>query len=1034
MTDQKDHNASKLDAFYKLSLVSSDIFLVLSPKGEIEFANRSFQKVLGYNSEQTLGANILEFISTSDINQASESDLESQLFGRTILSDWRGRIQARNGETIWFSITAVFIEEKWFVIARDINELIDFDENLIQERERFKFFTESSYEGIALEIDGKIADCNQMYLKVFEAEAKDIINQDSNKFLELDESIDWDQIFNDEKVTSYEAQAITSKGNRINLEVNKRPAFHKGQKGKLVAVRDITKRKVLENELKDKDILHSSIAENEHILFATIDEKGKVQDISKGALLLLNSSKEDAFGKHLLSLISLQEGIKDPENKLQEINGVKQFLLNDNQEQFEQEISFKSQQQIKTIQLKISRLGGGASGQLIVFKDVTDLKENILKLQLTEEELRNTIKSAKLASWHYDFENWVLELSPETKNILDLDNLQLPFEEFIKSIHPEDVEDTVVHLQKSLEGKEFSCDTRIVLNGKTNYIHLQGFNSSITVSGNQKPVIKGYFQDITKRKQEELELKEAKIKAEQHTRAKNLFLASMSHEIRTPLNSILGFAQILESKIEQPDAKKLLGSIKNSGDTLLKLINDILDLSKIESSKIELHKEEFTLNKLIEYQKSLFKNIARDKSIKFQISSEISPTKIFKADFYRINQVLMNLINNAIKFTRKGSVTLYIDYQSDDENRLHFKVVDTGIGVEESALENIFKTFEQANSEITKNFGGTGLGLAIVKGLVELMNGSIEVSSVLNQGTTFDVYIEVEKMGHTDPEELIIKKQEDRTVSISRKVKILLAEDNPTNQLLMQEVFAQLNIEYEIAGDGTIALDILKRSKGFDLGIFDIQMPNMDGNMAVKIIRSNKELYPQFPIIALTADATTQEKNIALSNGFDGFLSKPFKIVDLVKKINELLGLKNEEPKKDIKQSEKNSINLDWSWKLDFTYLEDVTQNKTDAIVKILGQCCNTLPTKISDLDVAAKEGDVKKVGDIAHAIKGQITLFISKEDQELVGRYYQKIRNLDRINNSNRNLIDTLVAELKHLTNLLNGQLKNYEEKISHH
>ena len=1025
------------EAFIHLSDVSNDLYLILSDEGEIEYVNDSFLKSLSYKREDVLGKNLLDYLHSEDDQFADRATLLKNLKEKGNLTDLRVQFIKKDGSFLWHSITASNRKNNWYVCARDINELIYFDQELIKERERFKFFTESSFEGIALEIDGKIVDCNKMYLSIFEAEEDEILKQDGNKFLILDDIEKWNALFKNEEIKSYEVQAKTAKGNLIYIEVYRKPAYHKGFKGKLVAVRDITQRKNLEEELASKNNLHKSIVDSPHILFGTLDTRGRVIELSNGLLNFLDTNIEKVKGKPIHEVFGfIIPNEIDPDSLLKSEDGKKLLVLNPGVQEFETEITITDAKgALVILQLSISNLGKEQDGQLVVFKDVTDLKENILKLELTEEELRNTIKSAKLASWHYDFDNWVLRLSPESKNILDLESLELPFDEFISKIHPDDIDETIAHLQKSIEGEEFSCDTRIVLNGKTNYIHLQGFRSSRSISGLHKPTIKGFFQDITKRKQEEIELKEAKLKAEQHTRAKNLFLANMSHEIRTPLNSILGFAQILEKKIENNDAKNLLSSIKNSGDTLLKLINDILDLSKIESSKITLHKETFTIQKLVSYQESLFKNIAQDKAIDFSINLDIPSSKVFKADFYRLNQVLMNLINNAIKFTPKGKVSLDISYKDGDKSKLNFKVIDTGIGIDAKGQQQIFKTFEQANSEITKNFGGTGLGLAIVKGLIELMDGEIEVRSELGKGTTFEAWIAVDNIGHAEVESIgEIELDNSSNLNIERPFRVLLAEDNPTNQLLMQEVFAQLDLEYEIAEDGTKALDLLKKNHQFHLGIFDIQMPQMDGSTAVKIIRSHPQLYPQFPIIALTADATTQERKHALKNGFNGFLPKPFKISDLILNINALMNKdnilelgKNSQIKKD------NSLNLDWSWKLDMTYIEDVTQHSTDAIIKILGRCCESLPDRIDLMKQALIDENVKKIVDEAHAIKGQITLFISKEDQELVARCYNKIRSIEKINDTQKNLINTLVAELQHLTNLLKGQLKNYEEKIGH-
>ncbi|MGB0165218.1 MAG: PAS domain S-box protein, partial [Luteibaculum sp.] len=1019
---------NSLDAFFRLGLVSTDIFLELDLDGKILFANRAFNKNLGYTREQVIGQNILDFVFEDDL-ESNSANLRHELLGKKYLNDWRGRLVSYDSKKIWHSFTGIVSDNKWFAIARDINDLIYFDHQLIKERERFKFFTESSFEGIALEVDGQIIDCNRMYLKIFKAELADVIRQPSDKFIAVDDLQAWRNTIKDESLSTYEVEAKTREGDLIHIEVNRKPAFHKGSKGKLVAIRDITQRKKLEKELDDRTSLHRSIVENDHILFSILDASGKVLEFSSGMHTMLGTRKENVIGKPLHEVLNspIEKSNGDANSLVDDQkSGKKIYLLKSDSTSYDGEISVTNAQgEWCELRLTIDHLTASKNDkQLVVFKDVTDIKSNLVKLEQAKEELRNTIKSAKLASWHYDFATWKLHLAPESLNILNLDKLEYSFEEFLSKIHPEDVEEMGRQMQYAFEGKEFKCDARIVLQGKPRYIHIQSFASKQPITSDYKPVIKGILQDVSERKRQEIELKEAKQKAEQHTRAKNLFLANMSHEIRTPLNSILGFSQVLENKIKNPGALKLLGAIKNSGDTLLKLINDILDLSKIESSKISLHKEDFSLRKLLEYQSSLFKTLAKSKKIEFKINTPLHKAHLFHSDFYRINQIVMNLINNSIKFTNTGFVELFVDLEKkENKSYLYFKITDSGIGIDKKAKELVFKTFEQANTEITRKFGGTGLGLAIVKGLVDLLDGKIELESELGKGTVFHVRVQVEDKGII-PKDVRTESaaHEQPALSIKKPFRVLLAEDNPTNQLLMQEVFKQLDIDFEIAHDGVEALDILKSDSNFQMGIFDIQMPNMDGTTAVRNIRNNEDVYPQFPIIALTADATTQEKKHALENGFSGFLPKPFIIHELIEKINELFANASsqnlESGSKEIKKDP--SYDLSWSWKVDMTYMEQVTNGNAEAIVKILERCVNSLPEKIDTLKQSGEDRNLKSLIDTAHAVKGQITLFVSQKDQDYITNCYQKLRNLNAIEEKEQKLINTLAAELKHLKNLL--------------
>lgn len=396
--------------------------------------------------------------------------------------------------------------------------------------------------------------------------------------------------------------------------------------------------------------------------------------------------------------------------------------------------------------------------------------------------------------------------------------------------------------------------------------------------------------DITIRQKERAELE--KLKAEQSEKFKQQFLANMSHEIRTPMNSVIGLTNLLmKSKMDQQQTK-YLNVIKKSSENLLVIINDILDLSKIEAGKMDFEKIAFSLHDCLDtvYHTMVFKSEEKNLELK-QIIDEKVPEVVI-GDPVRLNQILINLAGNAIKFTEKGSVTIQIKElnRHDNISILEFSITDTGIGIAQSQLDKIFESFSQASSDTTRKFGGTGLGLTISKQLVELQNGSIYVQSQPGQGTTFSFKIpypigeiaDLNKPGSGIGDVL----GEDL-----KGIRILLVEDNGFNQMVAVDTLNDLipELTVDIAENGIESLEKL-RSADYDIILMDIQMPQMDGFEATERIRTDfKSPKNQVPIMAMTANVTQEEVEKCFNCGMTAHISKPFDPQELLNKLGQLV-------------------------------------------------------------------------------------------------------------------------------------------------
>lgn len=377
------------------------------------------------------------------------------------------------------------------------------------------------------------------------------------------------------------------------------------------------------------------------------------------------------------------------------------------------------------------------------------------------------------------------------------------------------------------------------------------------------------YNDITDRIVMEMDLREAKQSAEQANLAKSQFLANMSHEIRTPLNGILGLLDLSLGTELNDSQLSYLKKANLSAKTLLNIINDVLDISKIEASQMQLEQVPFALEKILDHIASQFSLQAQSKNIEFELVYQGPANVWVLGDPTRLFQILMNLCSNSVKFTERGKVVLSCEAQTQGlELAITIAVSDTGIGIEEDVLPLLFSNFTQADSSISRKFGGTGLGLSIVKALVELMDGSIEISSTLGKGSRFEIALHLPL---SDTEQ--IPKLEKQDVQLDGK-RILLVEDNAINQMIASEMLVAAGAHVECADNGQLGIELLAREE-FDLVLMDIQMPVMDGCTAIIQIRA-ADNWQALPVIALTANVMAHDIKKYRDLGFSDHLAKPF--------------------------------------------------------------------------------------------------------------------------------------------------------------
>jgi PAS domain S-box-containing protein len=401
----------------------------------------------------------------------------------------------------------------------------------------------------------------------------------------------------------------------------------------------------------------------------------------------------------------------------------------------------------------------------------------------------------------------------------------------------------------------------------------------------------GLMLDIDVQKRQELALVEAKLQAEAATRAKSNFLASMSHEIRTPLNGILGMAQVLVGDSQLSDVhKERVNVIAESGRTLMALLNDVLDISKIEAGKLDIARVDGDLGLTVERVRQLFQASAEERSLSVTLDVADSLPKSLRYDPVRVRQCVSNLLSNAIKFTETGGVSVRVGAEQHSAGWLvRVSVSDTGIGMDKETLERLFGAFTQADASISRRFGGTGLGLAITRQLARLMGGEVSVESKLGEGSTFHFTFLAEAGRHDSGEPVAqaapaVSQKPSRTMG----ARVLLVDDNAVNRQVVKLFMAQLAPKFVEATNGEEALELLRQQE-FDIILLDVHMPVLDGKETIKRIRASGEPWAKLPVMALTADAMSGDRERFLEMGMDDYISKPIDARELATKFVALL-------------------------------------------------------------------------------------------------------------------------------------------------
>ena len=855
---------------------SAELQCITNRNGTIVVVNKAVEKLLGYTPEEGQGRAIWEFIPEEDLINLIPQFSEGLSAGKKNF-EIEARIILKDGTTKWMGWSVAVKNDKWYGNGRDISE----QKEMIAELEQLSLVANKVNNGVIIsDSAGRVIWSNEASESITGYSLRDLKGKrigdvlsgelTDKKVLEMVRERTKNKLPYNVDILSYR-----SDGTPVWLSVlNSVILDREGNIDKEIEIIiDISSRKKAEEELKTLSLVASKSANGVVIR----DGMGKVIWINAATEELLGYSLEELHGKRL------GEVVVGADSDQGSLGQAAQAIAEQKAYSIDLRIYRKDGKPIwiHTSTTPILNEAGVVERQVEIIYDITDRKNDEEQLTLLSLVASKTINGVAISSSDGKIK-WINEALEKLTGYT--------LEEF-KNTRPGDLlagEGTDKELLAAARRQASLC-----VPSNIELLSYKKDGSPIWLSISNTPTFNKdgsldqqveIINDISERKLAEQELIKTREEALQLSKAKETFLSVMSHEIRTPLNAVIGMSHILmddnptESQIEN---LKILGF---SAQNLLKLINDILDFTKIETGNMILESVNVNLKELVSQTLNSLQFKTAEKPVILRSEIDHRIPKYVKGDTTRLYQILINLLGNSVKFTESGEVKLKLDLVGETIGRakVYFEISDTGIGIEPEKLDYIFESYTQANSDTTRKYGGTGLGLAITKSLLRLYHSEISVQSELCKGSKFSFTIDFD----LSPESAMSEEQ--KTPLDHLHASILVVDDNEINRILANKVLTKWGVEVQFAENGQIALDKVKAAH-FDLILMDLHMPVMDGMEASREIRKLGGKYSKLPILALTASLFTNELESIGDSGMDGFVMKPFIPNELYAKISSLL-------------------------------------------------------------------------------------------------------------------------------------------------
>ena len=839
---------------------------------------------------------------------------------------------------------------------------------------------------VTISIDGVITDVNEAFVKIIGISREKLIDTEFVNYLTEPQKVAeyYQEVFKKDLAIDYPLTIKHANGNLVDLLFN--ASIFKDIKGKILGIfavaRDVTKQKRLELDLERslKEMWGYKYALDEASIVAITDQKGIIKYANDNFCKISKYTREELIGQDHRIVNSGRHSKEFMQDLWMTITSGKKWRGD-----IQNRAKDGSLYWVDTTIVPFLNENGVTDQYIAVRIDITAQK-------LLSQYSRSLIEASPDPFITISLDGKITDMNEALVGITGVERQSLMGTDFGDYFTDPD---KAREVYKEVFSKGFVKDyPLVIIDGKLTDVL---FNGSV-YKDEQGKVLGAVVvaRVITEQKRVEKELieakvfaelatmlaEEAKIKAEEAMKSKQQFLSNMSHEIRTPMNAIIGFTRIMLKTELTAKQKEYLMAIKMSGDSLIVLINDILDLAKVDAGKMTFEQTPFKLSQSISAMLHLFETKIQEKNLELFSEYDNRIPEVVLGDPVRLHQIILNLMSNAVKFTAKGRISMIVRMlEEDDESvTIEFAVTDTGIGITENKLEKIFENFQQAANSTSRLYGGTGLGLAIAKQLVEPQGGTIAVKSTIGEGSTFSFVLTFKK---TDAEASLETEIIELDADI-KNIKVLVVEDMALNQLLMKTVLDDFGFERDVADNGKIAIEKL-RTKSYDIILMDLQMPEMNGFETTEYIRNI--LNSKIPIIALTADVTTVDVVKCKSVGMNDYIAKPVderllysKIIGLVKKTN-------------ISDTHKHGL-LNQGEQVRYTnlnYLSQRTKSNPQLMMEMISAYLEQTPPLINAMKKSFESKDWAQLHSVVHKMIPSFSIMGMSLDFESMARKIQE-------------------------------------------
>ncbi|MFW6037461.1 MAG: PAS domain S-box protein [Desulfonatronovibrio sp.] len=867
---------------------------ITTPRGRFVSANQTMAEMLGYDSPEKLIESVTDIATQVYADPDARDEFMRLITKHDKVINHECRFYRHDGKELWVSINIRTIRDDqgnithYQGIATDISHRKTAEIESLQEQECFYRSILSSISDAVFLTDtqGNLTFVCPKASRIFGCSDQDLRAMNNIEDILGSRLIDPEELTADgQEVSNLECTVRNFRGNQLYLLVNiKRLPARLHEKGIfLYCCRDVTEKKKTDNIISSTLEKYRLIVENANEGIRMLDRDARMAFVNNSMAAMLGYKPWEISGQSVWDFIH-------PED-LEKFDSIWEERKSGKAGKYEIRMLHKSGSIVWTLISSTPIFEQEKfNGSFALLTDITENKRIEEELRNQREILGSTEEMAKVGGWEWDIDSQAMTWTRGAYLIhgFDLDNSAHPFPELItKSLecyHEQDRPRVLEAFKKcAVKGIPYDLEFPFIsADGRKLWVRTA---ARPVFEDGQIIKVFGHIMDITELKQSQLDLLDARNKAQAANQAKSEFLANMSHEIRTPMNGVIGMTDLLLDTPLAQDQRSLAQSIQVSAESLLALINDILDFSKIEAGRLELENTDFDLHHLLEDLVSLMAVRAHEKGLEIICVPEPDVPAKIQGDPSRLRQILTNLIGNAIKFTSRGEVVIRVSRQQKEEENtesgstatLLFTISDTGIGIPEDKIKTLFSKFSQVDTSTTREFGGTGLGLAISRQLAEMMGGEAGVKSVYGQGSTFwfTACFAIQKPGAT-PALILPGDLQDKH--------ILIVDDNDTNRVILKSQLKAWGARVKSASGGYNALEILNRiyARGdkFDMAILDMHMPEMDGEELGKTLKKHAS-FGNIPLVMLTSMGKPGDSKNFEELGFDAYLNKPVRQYEL---------------------------------------------------------------------------------------------------------------------------------------------------------